>query len=417
MEKETITTLLFVALAAVAAPLLAEWAVRRVRVPGVVIEIVIGILIGPQVLALAHRDAVVDGLAELGLTFLMFLAGYEIDLSSIKGRPLNLALASWALSLVLAFGFAFLLVSTGSALSTLLIGLCLTTTAIGTLLPIIRDAGVLQSRVGPYLVGAGTVGEFGPIVAIAVLLTKDEPLQTIVVLGAFVLLAAVASIVVLTGEHHPLRWINLMRRHLNSSSQLPVRISVLLVVALVWVASKLGLDALLGAFAAGLIVRLSTSTEEHSPVRIKLEAIGFGFLIPIFFIVTGMRFDLRALQSDPTVIIRVPMFLLAFLLVRGFPALLLYRRHLPPKSRTALALMSSTQLPLVVVIVTIGLDTGRVMPVNATALITAGMLSVLLYPSFALLLLRRHGPAPAEASSAGGGAELAAEPPAASTTN
>ena len=416
MEKETITTLLFVALAAVTAPLLAEWVVRRVRVPGVVIEIVLGILIGPQVLAYAHPDHVISGLAELGLTFLMFLAGYEIDLVAIKGRPLNLAIATWGLSLVLAFGFAFLLVSTGTALSTLLIGLCLTTTAIGTLLPIIRDAGVLQSRVGPYLVGAGTVGEFGPIVAIAVLLTKDEPLQTIVFLGAFVMLAAVVAIIVLTGQHPP-RWIDLLRRHLNSSAQLPVRISVLLVVLLVWIASKLGLDALLGAFAAGLIVRLSTSSEEHSPVRVKLEAIGFGFLIPIFFIVSGMRFDLQALQSDPTVIIRVPMFLFAFFLVRGVPALLLYRHHLPPKSRAALALMSSTQLPLVVVIVTIGLETGRIMPVNATALVAAGMLSVLLYPSFALSLLRRGGATAGDASATERKFGTIADRPAAPTTD
>ncbi|HET7779582.1 MAG TPA: cation:proton antiporter, partial [Rudaea sp.] len=175
---------------------------------------------------------------------------------------------------------------------------------------------------------------------------------------------------------------------LNSSAQLPVRIAVLLVVVLVWVASQLGLDALLGAFAAGLIVRLSTSSSEHDPVRIKLEAIGFGFLIPIFFIVSGMRFDLAALRSDPTQIIRVPMFLLAFFMVRGIPVMLLYQKDLSDAARSALALLASTQLPLIVVIVTIGLETGRVLPVNATALITAGMLSVLLYPSLALVKMR-----------------------------
>ena len=396
MEEETITTLVLVCLAAVTAPLLAEWLVRRVRVPGVVIEIVLGIVIGPQLLNIAHRDHVIDGLAELGLTFLMFLAGYEIELEKIKGRPLNLALAGWCLSLVLAFCFAFILVSTGTALSTLLIGLCLTTTAIGTLLPIVRDAGLLQSRLGPYFIGAGTIGEFGPIVAIAVLLTGDEPVKTIVFLCVFMLVAAAAAAITL--RSHPPQWIQLLRKHLNSSAQLPVRIAVLLVVVLVWVASQLGLDALLGAFAAGLIVRLSTSSSEHDPVRIKLEAIGFGFLVPIFFIVSGMRFDLAALRSDPTQIIRVPMFLLAFFMVRGIPVMLLYRKDLPNAARSALALLASTQLPLIVVIVTIGLETGRVLPVNATALITAGMLSVLLFPSLALVLMRRGRAATADGS-------------------
>jgi Kef-type K+ transport system membrane component KefB len=360
-----------------------------------VIEIALGMVIGPQLLGLAQRDQVVDGLSELGLTFLMFLAGYEIEFRTIRGRPLNLALAGWAMSLVFAFGFAFVLVSTGTALSTLLIGLCLTTTALGTLLPIVRDAGVLETRMGTLLIGIGTVGEFGPIIAIAVLLTGDEPLSTIVFLGVFVLVSAAAAAVTL-GARPPL-WLEMLHRHLHSSAQLPVRLSVLLVVVLVWVASELGLDVLLGAFAAGMIVRLSTAGPDREGVRVKLEAIGFGFLIPIFFVVSGTRYDVRALLSDPTEIIRVPMFLLAFFIVRGFPVLLLYRKDLSRARRSALALMASTQLPLVVVITTIGLESGRILPANATALVGAAMLSVLLYPPIGLLLLRRSGAAPVDA--------------------
>jgi Kef-type K+ transport system membrane component KefB len=394
MDKQTITTLVLVALAAAGSPILAEL-VRRLRVPGVVIEIVLGILIGPQVLGLVQRDQVVDGLAELGLTFLMFLAGYEIELREIKGRPLNLALAGWAMSLAFAFGFAFLLVSTGTALSTLLIGLCLTTTALGTLIPIVRDAGILETRMGPFLIGIGTIGEFGPIIAIAVLLTGDAPLNTIVFLGVFILVTAAAAAVTLGAK--PPRWLELLHRHLNSSAQLPVRLSVLLVIVLVWVASQLGLDVLLGAFTAGMIVRLSTAGPDREGVRVKLEAIGFGFLVPIFFVVSGTRFDIRALLSDPTEIIRVPMFLLAFLVVRGFPVLLLYRKDLGGTSRSALALMASTQLPLVVVITTIGLESGRILPANATALVGAAMLSVLIFPSLSLVLVRRGRPAAVEA--------------------
>jgi len=393
MDNQTITTLLLVAFAAFCSPILADW-LRQLRVPGVVLELLLGMLIGPQVLGLVQQDHVVEGLAELGLTFLIFLAGYEIELEEIRGRPLNLALAGWALSLVLAFGFAFVLVSRGTALSTLYIGLCLTTKALGTLLPIVRDAGLLQTRLGTYLMGIGTIGEFGPILAIAMLLTSDEPVQTIVFLCVFVLVAASAALML---RARPPGWLDLLRRHLNSSAQLPVRVSVLLVIVLVWVASQLGLDALLGAFAAGMIVRLSTTGAEREPVRGKLEAIGYGFLIPIFFVVSGTRFDLRALMADPTGIIRVPMFLLAFFLARGVPVALLYRKDLPRASRSALALLASTQLPLVVVITSIGLDTGRILPANAAALVGAAMLSVLLYPSIGLALMRRAGEAAGEA--------------------
>ena len=393
MDNHTITTLLLVAFAAFCSPILAD-RLKQLRVPGVVLELLLGMLIGPQVLGLVQPDHVVEGLAELGLTFLIFLAGYEIELEEIRGRPLNLALAGWALSLVLAFGFAFVLVSRGTALSTLYIGLCLTTTALGTLLPIVRDAGLLETRMGTYLMGIGTIGEFGPILAIAMLLTSDEPVQTIVFLCVFVLVAASAALML---RARPPGWLDLLRRHLNSSAQLPVRVSVLLVIVLVWVASQLGLDALLGAFAAGMIVRLSTTGAEREPVRGKLEAIGYGFLIPIFFVVSGTRFDLRALMADPTGIIRVPMFLLAFFLARGVPVALLYRKDLPRASRSALALLASTQLPLVVVITSIGLDTGRILPANAAALVGAAMLSVLLYPSIGLALMRRAGEASGEA--------------------
>ena len=391
MEQQTITTLALIAAMAVLAPVLAE-ALRKFRIPSVVLEILLGILIGPQVLGLAHTDETIRGFAELGLTFLMFLAGYEIEISKIRGRPVKLALVGWGLSLGLGFAFAFSLATSGVVLSTLLIGLALTTTALGTLLPIIRDAGLLPTRFGSLTMAIGTVGEFGPIVAITILLTGEHPLQTILLLGVFVLVAGAAAMIVLRGQ--PPKWLDLLQRNLNSSAQLPIRVSLLLIIALVWVANRLGLDVLLGAFAAGMIVRVSAAGPDHERVRVKLEAIGFGLLIPIFFVVSGMSFDLEALLSDGSELLRVPMFLLAFLVVRGLPVLLLYRRDLERLPRAALALVSGTQLPLVVVITTIGLETGRMKPVNAAALVGAAMLSVLIYPSAALALLRRAGALP-----------------------
>lgn len=390
MDQETITTLAVIAAAAVAAPLLAEL-LRRWRIPSVVLEIGLGIVIGPQVLKLAHLNEVVDGFSEMGLTFLMFLAGYEIDFNRIKGKPLTRAATGWAMSLVLAFAGAAIMVQTGFALSTLLIGLALTTTALGTLLPMLRDAGALETTFGNHVLAIGTVGEFGPIVAIALLLTGSNPVSTTILLVVFVAVAVAAAL--LAARSHVPRVIAVLQKNLHSSAQLPVRVSVLLIILLVWVASRLGLDVLLGAFAAGIVVHLFSEGEDAKTIQVKLEAIGFGFLIPIFFIVSGMRFDVDALLSDPGNIVRLLLFLVLFLVVRGVPALVLYRRDLPKGDLVPLALFSATALPLVVVITTIGLDSERMLPSNAAALVGAGMLSVLLYPLIGFALRRRHGAA------------------------
>ncbi|MGZ4703832.1 MAG: cation:proton antiporter domain-containing protein, partial [Acidimicrobiales bacterium] len=187
----------------------------------------------------------------------------------------------------------------------------------------------------------------------------------------------------------PPKVVALLRKNLHSSSQLPVRISVLLIILLVWLASSLGLDVLLGAFAAGVVVRLLSQGDDGEVVRVKLEAIGFGFLVPIFFIVSGMQFDVDALLSSPSTLLRLPLFLVLFLVVRGIPALVLYRRDLPRDQLVPLALFSATGLPLIVVITGIGVDTGRMLPENAAALVGAGMVSVLIFPVVGFSRLRR----------------------------
>jgi Kef-type K+ transport system membrane component KefB len=205
----------------------------------------------------------------------------------------------------------------------------------------------------------------------------------------FVVVAVAATL--LAARPHPPKVIRLLHRHLQSSAQLPVRVAVLFIFGLVYLAFRLGLDVLLGAFAAGVVVRLFVRGQDSGVVKDKLEAIGFGFLVPIFFIVSGMNFHLTALVSSPAALLRVPLFLALFLVVRGTPALLLYRRDLPRHQRAPLALFSATALPLVVVITTIGVAEGRMRPENAAALVGAGMLSVLLYPMTARMLLRRAG--------------------------
>jgi len=388
VNSAELSTLALIAAAAVLAPVLADL-LRRFRIPSVVLEIGLGILIGPQVLKWAHTDDVVDAFAALGLSFLMFLAGYEIDLVRIKGQPLVKAVSGFGVSLVLAGLFAFAMVSTGFALNTLVIGLALTTTALGTLLPMLRDAEVLNTRFGSHVLAIGTVGEFGPIVMIALLLTGDNPFGSAILLVVFVVVAVSAAL--LATRPQPPRLVRLLQSNLHSSSQLPVRVSVLLIVVLVWVASALGLDVLLGAFASGVVVRLFSSGPDGEVVREKLDAIGFGFLVPIFFIVSGMNFDIDALTSSTSTLLRLPLFLVLFLVIRGLPAIVLYRRQLPLNQRLPLALFSATALPLIVVITDIGVETGRMRPENAAALVGAGMLSVLIYPLVGFALLRRAG--------------------------
>ena len=363
--------------------------------PEVVIQILLGILLGPYVLDLAHRNSIVTALSQLGLTYLMFLAGTELDLSTMRQGHLGRAAASWGASLVLALGVGAFLHGTGLVLDSVVVALCLTTTALGTLLPILRDAGVLRTAIGPSILSVGAIGEFGPIVAVAVLLTNRDARVTFLLLSIFVAVAVIASL--LATQVHPPRFIALMRRHLHSTAQLPVRISVLLVILLVYLAQKLSLDVLLGAFAAGVVVRLFIRGEDSESITSKLEAIGFGFLIPIFFIESGINFDLHALIHMPKVLLLVPMFTAIFLLTRALPTWAFFRGAVTKVQARTLAVISATGLPLIVVITTLGVDEHRMKPQNAAALVAAGMLSVLVYPLIGLRLLGQE-PGTTEAS-------------------
>ncbi|HEV3264148.1 MAG TPA: cation:proton antiporter [Acidimicrobiales bacterium] len=390
MAASWIPTLVLVAGIAVLAPILGEFS-GKLGIPAMVIELVLGVVVGPDVLKLAHTGSVVSAFSDMGLAFLMFLAGYELDLMRIRGRPLRLATASWVSSAVVAVAFSLAVVATGLEHDPLVFGLTLTTTALGTVLPLIRDAGVLETEFGQHVMAAGTIGEFGPIVAVSVFLTQRHPAITILLLVVF-LATAVAAALLATRTQQP-RVVAMLGRHLHSSSQLPIRVSILLIFLLVYLASTLGLDVLLGAVAAGIVVRLFTEGDDSPVIRGKLEAIGFGFLIPIFFVVSGVTFDLHSLLHNPSAALRIPLYLLLLLVVRGAPSLWVYRKQLPRPQRLALALFSVTGLPLIVVIAEIGVAADKMAPENAAALIAAGVLSVLIFPIVGLRLLPRGTPA------------------------
>lgn len=376
--------LLVVLFVAALAPLFHELPIR-LRMPLVVLELLFGFAVGPQGLDLVANEGGLRTLSALGLSFLFFLAGLEIDFHKLRGRPLALGAAGWALSIALALALALGLRAAGIVADPLLVAIVLATTAIGTLLPILREAGELDTPFGRFVIGAGAIGEFGPIVVLSIVLTTDErgiALRTGVMVTFLAIALACAAVALRVRTP---RAIEVLSRTLQTTSQLPVRLSMLLLGALVVLADVLDLDILLGAFAAGSLVGLVSRGPDAEVFRQKLDALGFGFLIPIFFVTSGANLDLHALVASPDALARVPLFLAAFLVVRGAPVLL-YRRDLGARERALLALFSATTLPLVVVITEIGKETGRLTPESAAALVGAGILSVLLFPLLALSL-------------------------------
>src|SRR5215204_1578266 len=343
VDSESFLTVVSVAaIAALAAGLVAD----RLPLPVVVVEIVLGIVVGPELIGLAEPDAFLDFFSSLGLGMLFFFAGYEIDFDRIRGAPLKLAALGWLLSLALAYSLGGLLALAGVVLSLVFTGSAMATTAIGTLIPILSDAGELRSRFGKYLLAAGAMGEFGPILLITLVFSTKGAAANAVILILFILGAVITAVVAVRGVG---RGWELLERSLETSGQLAIRFAVVAVFALAALASSLGLDLLLGGFVAGVIVRLALKGREVAVFESKLTAVGYGFFIPFFFVVSGIRFDLGALTEDPVDLLKVPLFLALFLVVRGAPALL-YRRVLDGRDRLALAFFCATELPLVVAI-------------------------------------------------------------------
>ncbi|WP_327089962.1 cation:proton antiporter [Nonomuraea sp. NBC_01738] len=389
MFDSTLTGILVIAVAAVLSPILAAFVGRFVRVPNVVVEILLGVLCGPVVLGWIPLNEAINGISEFGLAMLLFMAGYEIEFARIKGRPIRLAVWGWFISLGL--GALLGLATSGFTLSAQIIGLAVTTTALGTILPMVRDAGALPTPFGGRVLAIGALGEFGPIVAMAFVFSEDERWHTILVIALFAAIAIGAAFMAARPRHPALA--RLVSGTMGTSGQLAVRIVMLVLIAMVVIAHAFGLDVLLGAFAAGIVIRLTIESgpkEEEHIVSAKLDAIGFGMLIPFFFVVSGAKLDLLSLFTDLSSLLLIPVFLVALLLVRGLPTYLLHRRdsELRPGESKALALFASAGLPLIVVITNTGVEAGAISSAHAAAMVTAGVFSVMIYPLAALRLYR-----------------------------
>jgi len=369
----------------------------KLRLPSPVVELVAGIVIGPAVLGWVRPDDVpVQVLALIGLAFLLFLAGLEIDLRALRGRLLTYAGAGFALSIVLALLAGVALHAAGLAESPLLVAIILSSTALGVVTPVLKDAGESATPFGQLVIVAASIADFGAVILLTLFFSKEATSGStrLMLLSGFVLLLVVGGIA-LARAGKSIRLSDALLRLQDTTAQIRVRGAVALLVGSVALAERFGLESILGAFVAGAILSVldRDAMMTHPLFRVKLEAIGFGFLVPVFFISSGVRFDLHALFSNASTVARVPIFLVALLVVRALPALL-YRPMLNGRRVAAAGLLQATSLTFVVAAAQIGMDLGVIGAATGAALIAAGLLSVLVFPLAALGLLGRRDESP-----------------------
>ena len=395
MPPLSFSGLVLVAGVAFLAPLLTELARVR-RLPAVVIEIVAGILLGPSVLNWVRVDIPLQVLSLLGLAFLLFLSGLEVEFEQLRGSLLKVIGVSFLASFLLALAFGFGLQAIGLVRSPLLVAIILVATSLGVVVPLLKDSGESTSRFGQLVIGAASLAEFGPIILLSLFFSRAAAgLGTqVFLLAIFAALTAVAALAVFRAERSA-RLVGAFRRLQDTTAQIRIRGAFLLLAALVALAEALGLEIILGAFAAGVILRFIDQDKllTHPQFRQKLEGVGFGVFIPVFFITSGVQFDLRALVASPTALARVPLFLLALLVIRGAPALL-YRWQVGMRRAVVAGLLQAISLPVIVAAVQIGLALGLLTQTTGAALVAAGLLSVLIFPISASTLIRSGPPAP-----------------------
>lgn len=381
-------TLILIPLLAVLAPLLARGLRPWVRVPIVVFEVLLGIIIGPSVLGWAQPTEFATILSNLGLAMLFFVAGTEIQFQGFRGRTGRNAIIGWLVSFVLAIGLAWIIRPGAEAI---VIGVALCSTSLGTLVPVLRDAGELHTPFGRAVGVVGAVGEFGPLIAISIFLGGREPGAATIVLAGFAVVAGLAiwfAFKVPRGAMH-----SFVNATLHTSGQFAIRVVFLILAALTVLSMVLDLDMLLGAFTAGIVWRLLMRDAEKTAqeaVESKVEAVAFGFLIPIFFIYTGVTFDLESLIADPILFVFVPVVLVVLFVVRGIPSMRVAPKDSTRRDRLAVGFLGATALPIIVAVTAIGVDEGILSSASAAVLVGAGMLSVLLFPLIGMGIRGEH---------------------------
>jgi Kef-type K+ transport system membrane component KefB len=373
---------------ALAAPL-ALGLVPRVRLPAMVLEIMLGIAIGPEVLGWVSIDKPIQVMSLLGLAFLLLLAGLEVEYERFRGARLRFTTIGYAISFGLALLIGLGLHAGGLVKSPLLIGIALSATSLGIVIPVLKDAGQVDTAFGQLVVAGASIAEIATIVLLSLFFSDEAGGLGVklVLLGLFALFV-VAVVAAVLGAERSIRISATLLRLQDTTAEIRIRGAFLLLTVFVVLADRLGLEAILGAFLAGAILKLVDRDQmlTHPQFRQKLEAVGYGVFVPVFFVATGVRFELDALFANATNLARVPIFLAALLVARGLPALV-YRSLITRTKTIAAGLLQATSLSFLVVAGQIGVQLGLIRPATSAALIAAGLLSVLLFPLAALTLL------------------------------
>jgi Kef-type K+ transport system membrane component KefB len=256
--------------------------------------------------------------------------------------------------------------------------------------PVLKDAGEVGGDTGQLVIAAASIADFGAVILLSLFFSESSTGigAKLLLLGGLVVVAALVVMALLRAGR-TMRTMRVFEMLADTTAQIRIRFAVLLLVGFVALAESLGFEAILGAFLAGAVLRLVDADAEmtHPRFQVKLDAIGFGFVVPVFFVASGVRFDAGALFTSVASLVQVPLFLLALVLVRGMPAVL-YRGRLGIRRTLAAGLLQATSLPFIVAAVAIGQELGALSSATAAALIAAGLVSVLCFPAIALALLR-----------------------------
>jgi Kef-type K+ transport system membrane component KefB len=391
---ESYTSFVIVAVIAFLAPLIRGMA-PQILVPAIVLELVAGIIVGPHGLGLAESTGPVNVFSTVGLACLLFLAGREIQVERLRGALLTTSLAGFAISFALAFGCAATLHAVGLIKTPLLVAIVFVATSLSIIIVPLKDAHETDSDFGQQVIAAAAIAEFGAVVLLSFFYSgeREGAATELLHLSLFVLAAAMIFLSLTRGAS--LRRItDAINRLEGTSAQIRVRGDFALVAVVAGVASQLGLETILAAFTVGLIRGMTSAKDERQEER--LDAVTLGIFIPFFFVDSGLNFNVGALFASTSAFIRLPLFLLAILIVRALPALL-YRRRFVTRRTAAAGLLQATSLSFIVVATQIGLMLDIMYPATATALVGAGLITVMIFPTLALALLsKREEPTAAE---------------------
>ena len=386
-------SIFWITLVALLSPILSRLTGKKI--PDVVFLLIFGLLIGPNMLNLASSEGGIPLLKELGLGMLFLIAGFEINVSSLRSRQGYSAIATWVVCFALGMTGAAVITSFSHELNTYIaVGVALSSTALGTLLPMLKSHGAAGTPVGNAVLVHGAVGELLPIFAISLLLSSRSPGMAIVVLLAFMVVAVIVALIPHRLFAHVPGLRQIMAVEANTTGQTVLRLAMFLLATLIMCTALFDLDAVLGAFAAGLILRTLTPPAALHMMTRRLEVVGFTFMIPLFFVVSGMGIDVSAVVANPLGLLAV---VVGILLCRGVPVLLVEhffdtRSGLTTRAQKAqLALYSAAGLPIIVAVTEVATSSGLLEESTASLLVAGGALTVLLFPLWALGIRQAFG--------------------------